>query len=114
MTPAQEIFQTVFEYYLETGQALDSSAISQRLGWSLSKTRRIFRDAGGTVDGLEMLDSSRYSRSKSYPGMTVGSHRVSVYIPTLEALRNIILGLRGTTKDGMPIPCYDSSTASNT
>jgi hypothetical protein len=88
------IRDAVVEAFLEAGKALDASEIARRLGWSVSKVRRVMGDNGGCVRGLQTYQDHRPSESRNYPGMVTGSHKVWLYKPSLEALRALVLELR--------------------
>lgn len=84
----------VVEAFLETGKALDAQEIATRLGWSVSKLRRVMTEAHGCVDGLVPSQEYRPSYSANYASMQSGAHKVWVYEPTLETLRAMINELR--------------------
>jgi DNA-binding IclR family transcriptional regulator len=92
----EAIRTTALEAFLETGKALDVNEIATRLGWSASKVRRVLVGAHGCVDGLMAHQESRASYSMSYRNTQSGAHRVWVYKPTLETLRDMINDLRKT------------------
>jgi hypothetical protein len=106
-TPEQQICSAVVEAFLETGKALDAPEIAKKLGWSESKVRRILRAHGGSVDGVAVREEGRASYSRAYRGMEAGAHRVSVYRPTLEALRALVLELRAASVVGAAAPVQD-------
>lgn len=93
-TPALQIRSTVVEAFLESGKALDAAQIAERLGWSVTKVRRVLNDAHGCVEGLETYQDTRESHSRNFPGFTQGAHKVWVYRPTLSTLRALVLELR--------------------
>lgn len=94
-TNERQLRDAVVEAYLETGKALDVKEIATRMGWSESKVRKVFTAAGGCVTGLDLRQEGRESYSRNYPGMTAGAHKVWVYMPTRQTLREMILQLRG-------------------
>jgi hypothetical protein len=89
-----KIRDAITEGYLETGKSLDVPAIAARLRWSESKLRRIMDLLHGSPEGVHAYQDHRESSSRSYPGMTVGGHRVWVYAPALWHLRNLLLAAR--------------------
>ena len=89
-----EIKVAVVEAFLETGKALDATEIAARLGWSVSKVRRVISEAHGCVDGLVAREDRRESQSRNYAAFTTGAHKVWVYLPTMETLRAMIIDLR--------------------
>lgn len=88
------IRDAVVEAFLETGKALAAPEIAKRLGWSVSKVRRVMAENGGCVRGLQTYQEHRPSESRNYPGMLTGAHKVWLYKPSLEALRALVLELR--------------------
>lgn len=87
---AIEIRDAVIEAYLETGAALDVAQIATRMGCSPTKVRRIMAASNGCVAGLETRQANRENQSN----MVSGSHKVWVYAPSKQTLREIILDLR--------------------
>lgn len=95
-TNERQVRDAVVEAYLETGKALDAKEIATRMGCSESTVRKILTKAGGCVNGLRTSQQGRDSYSRNYPGSTSGAHKVWVYSPALETLREMILQLRGS------------------
>lgn len=89
-----QIKEAVVEAFLETGKALDANDIAARLGWSVSKVRRLISEAHGCVDGLIAREDRRESHSRNYAAFTAGVHKVWVYLPSMETLRAMINDLR--------------------
>ena len=90
------IRDAVTEHYLDTRQPCDAPTLAQRLGWSVSKVRRIIADeCHGAADGTCAEQEYRPSHSRNYPSMgPVGQHKVWVYYPTLWRLRELLLACR--------------------
>jgi hypothetical protein len=86
----------VVEAFLETGKAVDAPQLAERLGWSVSKVRRIIAANHGSVDGVSVRQEGRESLSKSYQGHVTGAHKVWVYRPNYGTLRTLILELRAS------------------
>lgn len=93
-TPEMAIRDAVVAHYLETGKAVDTADLAERLGWSVAKVRRVINDNHGSVLGISPFQDERASYSKSYRGMQAGSHRVWVYQPTLLHMRELLLAAR--------------------
>lgn len=89
------IRDAITEGYLETGKMLDAPAVAARLRWSETKVRRLMDLLRGAPEGVHCSQEHRATESRNYPGITVGSHRVWMYAPTLWHLRNLILASRG-------------------
>jgi len=104
----QQIRSTVVEAFLETGKAVDAAQIAERLGWSVSKVRRVLKDAHGCVTGLVTYQEGRQSHSRDYPAFTAGAHKVWVYEPGQGTLRALILELRAAASlVGVATPVQD-------
>lgn len=105
----EAVRDAITEGYLETGKPLDVAQIARRLARSQSAVRRVIDEAHGAVEGTTARQESRPNQSRSYAGIVVGAHKVWTYVPTLWALRAMVLDLRGTDPyltdlhaDGMP------------
>jgi hypothetical protein len=106
MTQLEEaIRDTVVNIYLETGAELTCAEIAEKGLWPVGKVRAAMNRHHGCLPGLVANEEHRPSHSKNYPGMTTGSHKVWVYAPTREHLRQMIRTLRGAQSDHGGTPC---------
>lgn len=91
-----DVRAAIVDAFIEKGEAIDAKAIAERMGVSVGVVRaRINGDAHGCPRGCDTWETWRTSFSKDYPGMESGAHRVWVYAPARETLRQRILELTG-------------------
>lgn len=90
MTDAEMLAGFVTDAYVREGKDLTADEIAAGIGWTASKVRRVIAAAHGCPVGLCCSQESRASFSKSYRAMQSGTHRVWVYGPTRETLREVI------------------------
>ena len=99
-TPTVEQFRNgVTEFYIKNGFRPMMSELLRDNRWSENGTRKLLRDAGGTVQGISADFDFKPSYSKNYRTMESGTHRVTVYAPCLYTLREAIVALRKTLGD---------------
>jgi|WetSurMetagenome_2_1015567.scaffolds.fasta_scaffold80689_4 AraC-like DNA-binding protein len=82
----------VTDHYLATDGWLSLQEIADRLGWSVSKVRRIFREHFGMLPGLT---SKAFDNYDSYGR---ASRAIDKYAPSRDSLREIILAERAAQK----------------
>ena len=76
--------------YLSTGKDLTVPEIAECMGWGEAKVRKLLARHGGCPNGLQSRQDERPSYSKSYRAMQSGVHKVWVYGPTRETLRELV------------------------
>lgn len=81
----QAIAEVVFRHYIETGQGADVKTIAARCGISESTIRKHVDRAPGVVPEAE------YRQSRTYHFESDRQHKVWVYYPTRERMRQEII-----------------------
>jgi transposase-like protein len=84
-----QIADAIVALYLETGHDPDAPTIATRAGCSVGTVRRLARDH--SFPGCLPRTEWRQSYSRDYPGFEAGAHKVTVYGPTRETLRQLVL-----------------------
>lgn len=85
---ARAVVEAVVALYLETGNDQTIKEIAAKMGLSEGSVRAAL---GDLPDELYCRDDVRQSFSKDYRMFTSGAHKVSVYGPTRDALRTMLL-----------------------
>lgn len=83
---------TIVAHWLDVGHDLTVREIAVYIGKNDSFVRRMLNKHGGSLPGLQATRESRPSRSRDYPMFRSGGHRVWVYGPTRQTLRDRLLG----------------------
>ena len=95
-TEKTEVRDAIVAAWIETGEDITVKVIAALLGWSEAKVRRHLTDASGfVVEGFQRREEGRTSYSRDYRGFESGSHKVSVYGPTREFLRQMLIAKGG-------------------
>lgn len=84
----------VTEHYLATGNESAVAEIAKALDWTEAKVRAHVSTFGFPVAGLEARERRRPAFSKDYPGVPVAPRLVTVYGPTREHLRELLVAAR--------------------
>ncbi len=95
---ADMLRDTIIARWLEVGHDLTVREIAVYIGKNDSFVRRQFAKHGGSLPGLQATRESRPSRSLDYPMFRSGGHRVWVYGPTRQTLRDRILKERSRSR----------------
>lgn len=98
MTPrdeAEEVRRGITEHFLERQCGCTVKELAERLGRSERWIRRVITAHDGAVAGTRYETEIRESFRHSYRYLQSGAHRVSVYLPTLHHLRDLLLAVRG-------------------
>jgi hypothetical protein len=90
---ARKVTEAVTEAFIEDGKAHTAAEIAARIGCSVAAVRATMPN-GWPPAGIDHEEDSRPSYSASYRGMETGSHRVTVYQPSREAMRQAVIAVR--------------------
>lgn len=90
-TPAAAVDAAIMSYFLQHGRACTIKELAEHMSRSERWLRKVMSDNHGCTRGSVVVDESRESFSKSYPGMQMGYHRVTCYQPTMASMRAAIL-----------------------
>lgn len=93
------VVRAIMDVYMETGEPTDAATIATRCGMSAAQVVNCIVDSQKFVaEGVEMTEVSRPSYSKNYPMISTGSHRVRVFAPTREAVRQEAIRVKAVTR----------------
>ena len=96
LTP-EAVRDALFERYLRTGSDCTLKELSAEIGVSEPTIRKRLLSPGGLPVFRDIVgsDDERESGSSDYPGMSTGRfHRVTVYGPTRDGLRQRLLAAK--------------------
>lgn len=92
----QAVVLAALQLFMSDGEDHTIREIAEAMGWPEAKVRRAIASApGGTPRELRYSESHRASYSRNYPGMQAGAHKVALYGPTREWLRELLLRAQG-------------------
>lgn len=87
----EAVAAAVMAFYVAQGRPATFEEIAIEASMPVARVRRVIVDARDfVIDGVEMTEEQRPSYSKSYRHMVSGSHKVRVFAPTREAMRQEI------------------------
>jgi transposase len=87
---AETIRDAVTRHYITTGKSSTIKDIAEQTCRSEATVRKVLNASGGAVQGTGYGEASVPTFSKDYPMMQVGSHKVAVFAPTMDHLREMI------------------------
>lgn len=95
-TDTQTVVDAVVRMFMADGRDHSIKEVAAALGWSESRVRRAITSApGGRPDELDSSVDYRTSYSRDYPTMEAGAHKVRLYGPTRQTLREMLLRTGG-------------------
>ena len=100
-----ELRDMIIVYFLETGNAASVKDLAGRFDRSESWIRKALEETHHMPEGTTLREEHRATYSRNYPGMRHGARKVTVYRPTVERLRQMVVADGG----GMTMPkAYDA------
>lgn len=85
------VFKATVDLFIETGKDSTATEIAAKIGCKSAAVSAIFRENHGLIPGLRVDEEYRASYSKNYPSMQTGAHKVFVYGPTRDTLREMLI-----------------------